>query len=466
MLRGYLYTHASRIAFMQRLLDALLIAGLYTLLVAISEVDWSGVRMLPAVLAVTLFALLAEMQGVYRSWRVSPLGDEIRAVTTIWLFVVFALLVLAFATKTSAFYSRITVTTWFVAMPLALGGMRLLVRNVLRRARSRGANLRTVAVVGNNPSAHRLIAHLEAMPWAGLAVRGIYERDAEAGTVQVDGTRYPLDSEEQLLRRAHDGEVDAIYIALSLREERRIEALVNELADSTASVYVVPDMFVAGLMHSRWIDFGGMPLVSVYETPFFGVDGWVKRLEDIALSSLILLLSSPLLVAIALAVKLTSHGPVLFRQRRYGLNGALVEVWKFRTMTVCEADNEVSQAVRNDARVTPLGALLRRTSLDELPQFFNVLQGTMSVVGPRPHAIVHNEQYRKLIRGYMLRHKVKPGITGWAQVNGWRGETDTLEKMQKRIEYDLEYIRNWSLWLDLKIVLLTSWRGFFGSNAY
>ncbi|MCK6390428.1 MAG: exopolysaccharide biosynthesis polyprenyl glycosylphosphotransferase, partial [Azonexus sp.] len=172
------------------------------------------------------------------------------------------------------------------------------------------------------------------------------------------------------------------------------------------------------------------------------------------------------MLLIALGVKLTSPGPVLFRQRRYGLNGKIVEILKFRSMTVCEDGSEVVQATRGDARVTPLGKFLRRTSLDELPQFFNVLQGTMSVVGPRPHAVAHNEQYRKLIRGYMLRHKVKPGITGWAQINGWRGETDTLEKMEMRVKHDLAYVQNWSLWLDFKIIVLTIFRGFRNKNAY
>jgi putative colanic acid biosynthesis UDP-glucose lipid carrier transferase len=282
----------------------------------------------------------------------------------------------------------------------------------------------------------------------------------------IGDSSYSLGSIEELLRQVEVGEIDSVYVALPLTNERRIEAVVNQLSDSTASVYVVPDLFVSELMHARWIDFGGMPLVSVYETPFYGLYGWVKRLEDIVLASLILVIISPVLLGIAIAVKTTSPGSILFKQRRYGLNGAVVEVWKYRSMTVCDDGAHVVQAKKNDARITPLGAFLRRTSLDELPQFINVLQGTMSVVGPRPHAVAHNEQYRKLIKGYMLRHKVKPGITGWAQVNGWRGETDTLDKMQKRVEFDLEYIQNWSLWLDLKIVFLTVFKGFSGKNAY
>jgi putative colanic acid biosynthesis UDP-glucose lipid carrier transferase len=208
-------------------------------------------------------------------------------------------------------------------------------------------------------------------------------------------------------------------------------------------------------MQARFDNVGGMPVIAIRESPFMGLNSTIKRASDIALASVILLLLAPLMLAIALAVRLTSPGPVIFRQRRYGLYGEKIIVYKFRSMTVAEDGDTVVQAKRNDQRVTPIGGLLRRTSLDELPQFINVLQGRMSIVGPRPHAVAHNEQYRKLIKGYMLRHKVKPGITGWAQVNGLRGETATLDKMEARIQYDLDYLRNWSLWLDLWIILKT-----------
>lgn len=467
MLRGSLHAHASSVAFLQRLLDAGLIFVVYGVMLEMAEMPWDALRILAVALGAMLFALFAEVQGIYRSWRTSSLADEIRVIVSIWSFVVFALLVLAFATKKSAAFSRVMMTGWFVVVPMALAVVRVMVKGMLRHARSRGANIRTVAIVGNNSLGNRLIKHLDSMPWAGLVVKGVFDF-RPGGTPPYRGgpTPYPVGAIEDLLAMTHGGGIDAVYLALPLQEEERIQELIGRLADTTASVYVVPDMFVSDLMLSRWVDFGGMPLVSVHETPFNGVYGWVKRLEDIALSSVILLLALPVMAVIALAVKASSPGPVLFRQRRYGLNGAVVEVWKFRTMRVCEDGEDVRQAARCDARITTLGAILRRTSLDELPQFFNVLLGSMSVVGPRPHAVTHNEQYRKLIHGYMLRHKVKPGITGWAQINGWRGETDTLDKMQKRVEYDLEYIQNWSVWLDLKIVLLTLLRGFGGKNAY
>lgn len=242
--------------------------------------------------------------------------------------------------------------------------------------------------------------------------------------------------------------------------------LMESLCDTTASVYFVPDIFVFDLIQARVSEVNGIPVLAVCETPFHGFNGIAKRLTDVVVASLALLLLSPLMLAIALGVKLGSPGPVIFKQRRYGLDGEEIIVYKFRSMTVCEDGSHIAQATREDRRVTPIGAFLRRTSLDELPQFINVLQGRMSVVGPRPHAVAHNEMYRKLIKGYMIRHKVKPGITGWAQVNGLRGETDSIEKMKARIEHDLDYLRYWSMALDVRIILKTILVVLARHNAY
>jgi Undecaprenyl-phosphate glucose phosphotransferase len=264
--------------------------------------------------------------------------------------------------------------------------------------------------------------------------------------------------------RAHG--VTSIYIALPLSNVPRIGEMVRELRDTTASIYFVPDVFAFDLVQGRLVEINGMPAISVCDTPFHGMDAVMKRATDVALASLALLLLTPLMVLIALAVKLTSAGPVLFRQRRYGLNGEEIMVYKFRSMTVCEDGAVVSQATRQDRRVTPLGRILRSTSLDELPQLLNVLEGKMSVVGPRPHAVAHNELYRKLINGYMIRHKVRPGITGLAQVNGLRGETETVQKMAERVRFDLDYLSHWSPWLDVKIIFKTLWVIARDQNAY
>jgi putative colanic acid biosynthesis UDP-glucose lipid carrier transferase len=304
-------------------------------------------------------------------------------------------------------------------------------------------------------------------PSNGMRVTGIYDDRGEP-------RRHPIPREygevvgtlADLIEDAKAGKVDIVYITLPLRAESRTAELVRRLADTTVTLYFVPDFFAFDLLHARWSSIGDIQVASIYDTPFHGVGGWLKRLEDIVVGSVILVLIAVPMFAISMAVKATSKGPVFFRQRRYGLNGKEVYVWKFRSMTVMEDGGTVKQATKDDKRITPLGAFLRRTSLDELPQFLNVIAGGMSIVGPRPHAVAHNELYRSKIHGYMLRHKVKPGITGWAQVNGWRGETDTLEKMEKRIEHDLFYIQNWHLLWDLKIIWLTVFGRKVRSNAY
>jgi putative colanic acid biosynthesis UDP-glucose lipid carrier transferase len=251
-----------------------------------------------------------------------------------------------------------------------------------------------------------------------------------------------------------------------MRAEGRIRWLLDQLADTTTSAYIVPDFFVFELLHSRWDSIGGLPAVSVFESPLYGVDGVAKRAFDLIAATLGVVILAPVFLCCGLMVKLSSAGPVLFRQRRYGLDGKEIMVWKFRSMRTCDNGAVIKQATKGDPRITPIGAILRKTSLDELPQLFNVIEGSMSLVGPRPHASAHNEHFRKLIRGYMLRHKVKPGITGLAQVEGYRGETETLDKMQKRIEFDHRYIQQWSMWLDVKILLKTVLVVFRQPNAY
>jgi len=261
-------------------------------------------------------------------------------------------------------------------------------------------------------------------------------------------------------------QIDAIFVALPMRQVQRVMDLVQELRNTTVSIYYLPDLCALDLLQARMGELLGMPVVSMCETPFYGYGGLVKRMTDVAFAAAILLIAAPVMVGIALAIKLTSQGPVLFKQRRYGLDGREILVYKFRTMTVLEDGGRVPQATRTDSRVTRVGRFLRRYSLDELPQLFNVLQGTMSLVGPRPHAVAHNEEYRQLIKGYMVRHKAPPGITGLAQINGCRGETARVEDMQARLNYDLEYLRRWSPLLDLKILALTAVRVLRDEKAY
>jgi putative colanic acid biosysnthesis UDP-glucose lipid carrier transferase len=312
-----------------------------------------------------------------------------------------------------------------------------------------------------------LARNMESAPEMGLRLAGFYDDRPAERTVPAPGefgTR--LGNIDQLLHRARRGSIDIVYITFPMRAEERIREVLAKLADTTASVYIVPDFFVFELLHARWNNINGLPAVSVFENPLYGVDGLLKRTADLVFGSLFLAAAAVPMFVIGVLVKLSSPGPVFFRQRRYGLDGREIFVWKFRTMTCCDNGSEVRQATRDDDRVTAVGRFLRRTSLDELPQLFNVIEGSMSLVGPRPHAQAHNEQYRSLIDGYMLRHKVKPGITGLAQVSGYRGETETLEKMEQRVACDHQYIREWSFWMDLRILVKTLQVVLQQRNAY
>jgi putative colanic acid biosynthesis UDP-glucose lipid carrier transferase len=345
--------------------------------------------------------------------------------------------------------------------------MRVSLRWTFRSLRAHGLNHQRFAIVGVTPLGIQLARNIEAAPELGLQLAGFYDdRPIERVAELPPEVGKRLGDLDQLYAAARRGDVQRIYITFPMRAEKRIQEALERLADTTASVYIVPDFFVFELLHSRWSSVNGLPVVSVFENPLYGIDGVVKRATDLALSAALLTVLAIPLAIVALLVKLSSPGPIFFRQRRYGIDGEEFLVWKFRTMRVCEDGAVVSQATKGDPRVTKIGAFLRKSSLYELPQLFNVFDGTMSLVGPRPHASAHNEQYRQQIQGYMLRHKVKPGITGLAQVNGYRGETDTLEKMEGRVRFDHQYIREWSWWLDVRILLRTFFVVLKRENAY
>ena len=460
--KGLIRPHHSSLLALCWLLDAATVGLMLHAIAWILDVRFSQSYTILMWVSIGAFFFFAELRGVYQSWRVSRLIDEAKRVWATWGSVVLAVVVLGFLTKTSTEYSRRVMLSWFLFTPFVLAGWRVVMRSLLRSLRQYGANTRTVAVVGTGQLADHTGRTIHKNAWMGLQLLGFY--DDEPST--EERRRQQTGSIDDLVRKAHSGEVDHVYMALPMKEEDKMMDVVAKLGDTTVSVFFVPDLFVFDLLHGTVGSLDGIPAISVYESPFDGLSGLVKRIEDIILASVILAVIAIPMLFIALGVKLTSRGPVLFKQHRYGVGGDPIRVWKFRTMSVCEDDANITQAQKNDVRVTKFGAFLRRTSLDELPQFINVLQGKMSIVGPRPHAVAHNEKYRKLIHGYMLRHKVKPGITGWAQINGWRGETETLEKMEKRVEFDLEYIKIWSIWLDLKIILLTMFKGFRDKAAY
>ncbi|MEE9445758.1 MAG: undecaprenyl-phosphate glucose phosphotransferase [Cocleimonas sp.] len=416
--------------------------------------------------AIVIFGLVGRFTDIYTSWSGRPLSDEAIRVTIAWLLTFMSLVFIAFVTKTSEQFSRVVLIAWLVATPLLLILARFILRQIFSRLRRMGVNNRNVAIVGMTQNGLQFAKDLESKPEFGYKVAGFYDDREDRIHRDVLNHYQNLGDFDDMIKSARDGEWDQIYIALPVEARKRMLRLLDQLSDSATPVRLLPDFFTTNLLKSKYIEIADNPVLCIYDSPFSADHAFVKRIEDLFVGSVILTLISPILLGIATAVKLTSKGPVLFKQTRYGHKGEKIRVWKFRSMTVCEDGDDVTQATRGDSRYTKIGEFLRKTSLDELPQFFNVLQGTMSIVGPRPHAVAHNEQYRTIIPGYMLRHLVKPGITGWAQINGWRGETNTIHKMRKRIEFDLEYMREWSLWLDMKIIFLTIFRGFTDKNAY
>lgn len=382
-----------------------------------------------------------------------------------WFMIAGLLLAFGLASGYLSLFPFDAIVSWLWMTPacllLAIFGLRIIAPVLITL---QGPTKRTI-IVGVNEQGLALADRLAGNEYIAAELLGFFE-DRQQERIPAEELKYPLlGGLDDIASYVKDHRVNIIYLSLHMASQPRIVQLLEELKDTTASIYYVPDIFLTDLIQGRVGQIDDIPIVAVCETPFTGFNGLLKRLADIVLSLAILTLILPVLLAIALGVKLGSPGPVIFKQRRYGLYGEEIIVYKFRSMTVCEDGAQVTQATKQDQRVTPFGAFLRKTSLDELPQFINVLQGRMSIVGPRPHAVAHNEMYRKLITGYMVRHKVKPGITGWAQVNGLRGETETLGKMKARIDYDIDYLRNWSLKLDLYIILKTILVVFKGQNG-
>ncbi|GAK22619.1 LOW QUALITY PROTEIN: capsular polysaccharide synthesis enzyme CpsA, sugar transferase [Vibrio sp. JCM 19052] len=462
--KGLIRSHEVEFAFLYRLTDLAVIVS-FMLFLILNDANTSIEKdyvILSFVSSVTFF-IIAESGKLYRSWRTSSFKDQVFIVCVSWLVTCAFLFMVLYFSHVHTLFERYILATWLLITPILLLSWRTLFRVALAYMRKLGYNTRTAIIIGQTPHGLTLANELKNHAEHGVLFDGFYD---ERSKERLPESEYPIKGNVGHLKEAKRGEVDYVYIAMQMHANERIALFLNQFSDTTANTYLIPDFFTYNLLHSRWDQIGQVQTLSVFDTPFAGISSWVKRLEDIILSSIILLLISPILLAISIGIKATSKGPVIFKQFRYGLDGRKIEVWKFRSMTTMEQGSDVKQATKNDPRITPFGGFLRRTSLDELPQFINVLRGTMSIVGPRPHAVSHNEEYRQIVDRYMLRHKVKPGITGWAQINGYRGETDTLDKMENRVEFDLDYIHHWSVWMDIKIIFLTIFKGFTGSNAY
>jgi len=439
-------------------LDALIAVS--TLL---SIAAWFGQAVEGPYLVLALIVFSLTFPGtVYTARRMRDLSREI---ILNWLVVLVLLLLFGYVSGYLSLFPPRVALLWGITVPALMIVTHATLPLLLPKVMAMEGLHRIAVIAGENALGAKLAMELRSAPVLGIRLAGMFDDRGPERRTKLEGVA-TLGNLAALPEYARSNRVDLIYIALPMGSQPRIINLLNQLRDTTASIYFVPDIFMFDLIQARVDTLNGIPVVAVCETPYFGFNGFVKTISDYILATLALILLSPLMILIAIGVRASSPGPALFRQHRYGLDGKKIVIYKFRTMTVLEDGPKIRQATKVDERVTRIGQILRRTSLDELPQFINVLQGRMSVVGPRPHAVAHNEIYRKLIDGYMVRHKVKPGVTGWAQVSGLRGETDTVEKMERRVEYDLAYLRNWSLRLDLVIILKTILVLFGDKRAY
>ena len=467
--RGLLKSHSTPFGFLLQLLDCLVIffSALFAHRIYLGLWDISGIYTLLTGIVILLSVFLFQRFQLYGTWRGGSFYREIGNVTLAWMMVLLITTAFVFINKVGVYYSRGWIVLWAVIGWMNLLAARISLHFILRWIRNRGHNVSSVVIVGNKEFSGRVAKRVIESRWLGFKILGLFHTESSSSAIEVDLNIPILGGIGDVAEYVQQHHVDQVWLAMPLRDELEVKYLLYGLRHSTADIRLIPDIFAFQLLNHSISEVAGFPVLDLSVTPMFGMNRILKTVMDLILTPIALLIASPLMLFVAIGVKWSSPGPVLFMQNRAGMDGMRFKVFKFRTMVLHRPpEGTLVQATRHDPRVTRFGALLRRTSLDELPQLFNVLRGEMSLVGPRPHAIEHNELYKNAIQGYMRRHKVKPGITGWAQVAGWRGESDTLEKMQKRVEYDLYYIENWSVSLDLWILILTVFRVLKGINAY
>jgi putative colanic acid biosynthesis UDP-glucose lipid carrier transferase len=459
--RGFLREHSLLLLWFSRLLDVLIFLGvcLAAYAVVFGPIPVRADYQVAITLAVVVFLSVFQLAGLYRTWRGEEITTELTSLFVAWNVVFAVLIFLAAITKTTADFSRAWLLMWYTGGFGTLFLQRLGLRKFLRLLRSNGFNLRHIVIIGSKDVGKQVLRRISDSVDSGFNVQAYFSDDED----RPDDSGLVTGSISDISPFLAENQIDQVWIAMSLGEADAIERILNELKHSMCDIRLVPDLFGFHLINHSVSSISGMSVINLSVTPMDGLNRWIKALEDKSLSLFILLLTSPLLLAIGLLVKLSSPGPVFYAQERLSWNGKRFLMYKFRTMPVdAEASTGPIWASETETRATRVGAWLRRTSLDELPQFWNVLKGDMSIVGPRPERPVFVEKFRDEIPSYMQKHMVKGGITGWAQIHGWRGDTD----LQKRIEHDIYYIDNWSIWLDLKIMIMTIFKGLVHRNAY
>jgi len=463
MARSVLKPHAALFAATLRICDPLVtvLAGLVAYRAYLGPQTPPDHYLLFLAVGALAVATVFPLFDLYQPQRGAGLADELRRLVYAWVALAAITGATMFATKQGELYSRVWVTSWLVGGFVLTTALRVSIRLGLRALRLRGLNQRHIAIVGAGTLGRTVATRLAGSPWAGLNVRAFYDDDATLDGCVISG-REVLPIEGRLGSDVASGSVDQVWIALPLRAEARIRGILSTLREYPVEIRFVPDIYSFHLLNHSMTDVAGLPVISLTETPMSGINRVVKAIEDYLLASVLFIVAAPFMLLIAIVIKLTSRGPVLYAQERVTWNGEHFRMLKFRTMPVdAEAESGPVWTRKGERRATPFGGFLRRTSLDELPQFMNVLRGEMSLVGPRPERPEFVERFRQQIPGYMQKHLVKAGITGWAQVNDLRGDSD----LEQRIQYDLYYIDNWSLWFDLRIMVLTLWHILTSHNA-
>ncbi|KAI3595319.1 Undecaprenyl-phosphate galactosephosphotransferase [Cupriavidus necator H850] len=455
--------HHDQLALIVRLLDA---GAIWVAAILASEVRFASAHA-PIHLFVQYFGcaiafIVLPGFDLYSSWRGRSLFSLATRLLSAWSLVWLISILLTYLLHQADSLSRLWMVYWYAFSLAGLLGLRVASRVVLNLLRVAGANSKRVLIVGYGRTGQEMYRRATASHATGFKISGIY---APEGEPTPEGRRRITDS-AQIPEFARDQGIDEIWLTLPMSEFRLMQEINFSLRNDFIDIKWMPSVLDFDLLNHNVGNFLGMPAVEMNRPPALGVRGTIKAIFDRTFAALVLIALSPLFLIIGILIKRDSPGPVFFKQERLGMDGRVIHVYKFRSMKVHAEHGTVTQATKGDSRITPIGAFLRRTSLDELPQFINVLKGEMSVVGPRPHAMAHNNMYKEQLDFYMLRHRVKPGITGWAQINGYRGETDTLDKMARRVEHDIFYIRNWSFWMDVRIIFWTAFKGWTGRNAY
>ena len=472
--KEFFFPRSTKIAILLPILDLVIIFLFLALITKLYDNSWNDQYAISGLIACFSFIFIGNYIGLYDKFLKPPTRRYRVNIFFCWSLAFLLTVSLSFIRKNTAEHSRVILIIWWWGSFLGVILVHFVWHQIINFLQKKGRYKVNIALAGDPKTAYHIIRKIDENKQYGINIPGIYQENncnelhKHACAKKNNAHNYvaALGGYDRILEDAQNGVFDILFITLPLNEENRIKKILTALRDTTVSIYIVPDSFVFDLMHGTMMSFNNIPIIEIFDSPFYGVNSYIKRVEDLLLTCIIAPFIIPLMIIVSIAIKLTSKGPVFFRQKRYGLDGKVITIFKFRSMKVCEDGDKIVQAKKNDYRMTVIGSFLRRTSLDELPQFINVLFGQLSVIGPRPHAVAHNEMYRKIIDGYMMRHKVKPGITGWAQVNGYRGETRDIELMRKRVHFDIEYIKDWSIIFDVQIIFRTIWVIITGINAY